>query len=242
MLHQLTQSRLQEGSDESGTKQSSLNDISPKDFSSSISYAFQLATAQGPLCHEPMQGVAVFLEDVAVTSDQSHSVHEDLGRLSGEVINVVRRSIRLAFLEWSPRILLAIYSVSVQTPTEVLGRVYSVVSRRRGKIVSESMKEGTPFYTIVATIPIAESFGFSDEMRKRTSGGAQPQLIFAGFEALDEDPFWVPRTEEEQEDLGEWAERENVAKRYVDSVRTRKGLVVRGKLVDAEKQKTLKKN
>lgn len=60
---------------------------------------------------------------------------------------------------------------------------------------------------------------------------------------LDEDPFWVPFTEEDLEDLGETADRENVAKRYMDSVRKRKGLYVTGrKLVErAEKQKTLKR-
>lgn len=127
-------------------------------------------------------------------------------------------------------------------PAEVLGRVYGVITRRRGQILSEAMKEGTPFFTILALLPVAESFGFADEIRKRTSGAAQPQLVFAGFEALDEDPFWVPATEEELEDLGELADRENVAKAYVDAVRVRKGLVVTGrKLIDAEKQKTLKK-
>jgi ribosome assembly protein 1 len=65
-------------------------------------------------------------------------------------------------------------------------------------------------------------------MRKRTAGLAQPQLKFAGFEILDEDPFWVPRTEEEMEDLGEFGDKENIAKRYVDSVRDRKGLLVSG--------------
>ena len=125
---------------------------------------------------------------------------------------------------------------------EVLGRVYGVITRRRGRIISEVMKEGTPFFTIMALLPVAESFGFAEEIRKRTSGAAQPQLIFAGFEALDEDPFWVPATEEELEDLGELADKENVAKRYMDAVRSRKGLVVQGrKLIDAEKQKTLKK-
>lgn len=104
------------------------------------------------------------------------------------------------------------------------------------------MKEGTPFYSILAIIPVAESFGFSDEIRKRTSGAASPQLIFAGYEMLDQDPFWVPATVEELEDLGELADKENVAKRYMDRVRRRKGLVVQGrKLVDAEKQKTLKR-
>ena len=240
-----------------------------RDFCDKIAYAFQLATGQGPLCLEPIQGVAVFLEELAV-----HGEELDMGRLTGEAIRLVRDGISQGFLDWSPRIMLAMYSCEIQAsskPTilvsrpfvcvcvcviciqstnckfamlaEVLGRVYAVITRRRGRILSETMKEGTPFFTILSLLPVAESFGFAEEMRKRTSGAAQPQLIFAGFEALDEDPFWVPATEEELEDLGELADRENIAKRYVDAVRTRKGLMVKGrKLVkDAEKQKTLKK-
>ena len=109
--------------------------------------------------------------------------------------------------------------------------------------MSESLKEGTPFFTILSVLPVAESFGFSDEIRKRTSGAASPQLVFQGFEMLDEDPFWVPFTEEELEDLGELADKENVAKRYMDRVRVRKGLAVKGRklVADAEKQKTLKR-
>ena len=53
----------------------------------------------------------------------------------------------------------------------------------------------------------------------------------------------MPFTEDQLEDLGELADRENVAKRYMDRVRARKGMVVQGrKLVrDAEKQKNLKR-
>ncbi|PYI26955.1 P-loop containing nucleoside triphosphate hydrolase protein [Aspergillus indologenus CBS 114.80] len=211
-----------------------------RDFNDKIAYAFQLATGQGPLCQEPMQGVAVFLEELSANSTNGEDL--DLGRLTGEAIRLVRESISQGFLDWSPRIMLAMYSCEIQASTEVLGRVYGVITRRRGRILSETMKEGTPFFTILALLPVAESFGFADEIRKRTSGAAQPQLIFAGYEALDEDPFWVPATEEELEDLGELADRENVAKRYMDAVRRRKGLVVQGrKLIDAEKQKTLKK-
>ncbi len=118
-----------------------------------------------------------------------------------------------------------------------------MITRRRGRVLSEAMKEGTPFFTILSLLPVAESFGFSDEIRKRTSGAASPQLIFQGFDILDEDPFWVPFTEDDLEDLGELADKENVAKRYMDSVRNRKGLMVSGKKLvkDAEKQKTLKR-
>ncbi|KAI0861026.1 P-loop containing nucleoside triphosphate hydrolase protein [Xylaria cubensis] len=209
-----------------------------------ITYAFQLATNQGPLCNEPVQGVGVIIEDLAVTATEEDAPARDrLGRLTGEVIKTVQQSIRQGFLDWSPRLMLAMYSCEIQASTEVLGRVYDVLTRRRGRVLSEQMKEGTPFFTIQSLLPVAESFGFADDMRKRTSGAAQPQLIFAGFEVLDEDPFWVPFTEDDLEDLGELADKENVAKRYMDGVRRKKGLLVEGRQqrVAAEKQKTLKR-
>ncbi|KAK5078571.1 Cytoplasmic GTPase/eEF2-like protein (ribosomal biogenesis) [Lithohypha guttulata] len=230
-------------------------------FADKVTYAFQLATTQGPLCREPMQGVAVFLEKIDYTphshphefpSEETNNTSpdaSDIGRLTGELITTTRETIRHSFLDWSPRILLATYTCTIQATPDVLGRVYSVLTRRRGTIQSESLLEGTPYFTILATLPVAESFGFSDEIRKRTSGLAQPMLVFSGFRRLegadDVDPFWVPRTEEELEDLGVVGERENVAKRYVDSVRRRKGLLVKGSRGvgrDAEKQKTLKKD
>jgi ribosome assembly protein 1 len=59
---------------------------------------------------------------------------------------------------------------------------------------------------------------------------------------LDIDPFWIPFTADELEDLGEKADRENLAKKYMDAVRERKGLTTTKKLVeDGEKQKNLRK-
>jgi ribosome assembly protein 1 len=206
-----------------------------------VAYAFQLATYQGPMCNEPMQGVAVFLEDICTNTTQEEA-NQNLGRLTGEIIRTTRESIHQGFLDWSPRILLAMYSCEIQASAEVLGRVYSVITRRRGRIISESLLEPSTNFTILALLPVAESFGFSDEIRQRTSGFAAPQLVFEGYEAVDENPYWTPWTETELEDLGEKADRENVAKRYVDAVRERKGLFVKRKVVEsAEKQKTLKR-
>ncbi|KAK3955287.1 P-loop containing nucleoside triphosphate hydrolase protein [Pseudoneurospora amorphoporcata] len=220
--------------------------LHPAHFSDKIMYGFQLATQQGPLCNEPVQGIAVFVEEVMVAQtedDEASSARDRIGRLTGEVIKTVQQSIHKGFLDWSPRLMLAMYTCEIQASTEVLGRVYDVLTRRRGRVQSEAMNEGTPFFTIQALLPVAESFGFADDMRKRTSGAAQPQLIFTGYEILDEDPFWVPFTEDDLEDLGEFGDRENVAKRYMDSVRRRKGLLVEGRNVatNAEKQKTLKR-
>lgn len=116
-----------------------------------------------------------------------------------------------------------------------------MISKRKGRILSEEMRDGTSFFSIESRIPVAESFGFSDELWKRTSGAVSPQLIFDGFEVLDIDPFWVPTTEEELEDLGEKADRENLGKRYMESIRKRKGLFIEEILIkDAAKQRTLK--
>ena len=236
---------------ENGTQATEASKSPAPDYSDTIAYAFQLATSQGPLCREPTQGTAVFLEEITQQSHPAPSPSDptsttlESGRLTGELITSIRETIRSAFLDWSPRILLAMYSCTIQATPEVLGKVYSVLTRRRGSILSEDLLEGTPYFTIAATLPVAESFGFSEEIRKRTSGLAQPMLRFTGFEMLDDvDPFWVPSTEEELEDLGVHGERENVAKRYVDSVRRRKGLLVKGARGgrDAEKQKTLKSN
>ncbi|KAG0125842.1 hypothetical protein HOY82DRAFT_570872 [Tuber indicum] len=208
-----------------------------------ISHAFQLTTAQGPLCHEPIQGIACFVEGAINSPDDENLEGAAARSRNYEIIASVRDAIRQGFLDWSPRLLMAMYSCDIQASTEVLGKVYGVITRRRGRIVAEEMKEGTPFFTIKALLPVAESFGFGDDIRKRTSGAASPQLIFTGYEMLfDEDPFWTPFTEDELEDLGELADRENVARKYMDVVRVRKGLPVQKKLVaNANKQKTLKR-
>ena len=215
--------------------------LDPRSFSDKIAYAFQLATARGPMCHEPLHGVAVFLESLNVPPALSPTM--TMGHLTGELIKTVQSSIHLGFNDWSPRIMLAMYSCEIAASPEVLGRVYNVLSRRHGTIITEELKEGTPFYSILSHLPVAESFGFAEEIRKRTSGAAQPQLVFSGFEVLDEDPFWEPRTVEELEDFGELGDRERLSRKYVDGVRVRKGMLVKGRaqVRDAEKQKTLKR-
>ncbi|CAB4436156.1 unnamed protein product [Rhizophagus irregularis] len=218
-------------------------ELSIRDFVEGIHTGFQLATKSGPLCAEPLMGVAYFLEDFTInTNDEDVDISEVRSKLGGQIITTMRDACNKGFLEWSSRLMLAMYSCDVQATTDTLGRVYGVISRRRGRITSEELKEGTTFFQIFALLPVVESFGFADEIRKRTSGAASPQLIFSGFEMLNEDPFWVPTTEEELEDLGEKSDRENLAKRYMETVRKRKGMFIDKKIVEhAEKQRTLKK-
>ena len=165
-------------------------------------------------------------------------------QVRGAFITQFRDGFRGVFTnDWSPRLMLACYACEIQCSADVLGRVYGVLSKRRGRVTGEEIKEGTPFFSVSSTMPVVESFGFGDHLRKQTSGQAQPQLVFVGFQLLDEDPFWVPRTEDELEDFGVMGDREILAKKYVDAVRERKGLFVEKKVVrgGAEKQRTLKR-
>lgn len=59
-----------------------------------------------------MQGVAVFLEDLSVQAGANEEL--DKGRLTGDAIKLVREGISQGFLDWSPRIMLAMYSCEIQ--------------------------------------------------------------------------------------------------------------------------------
>ena len=60
--------------------------------------------------------------------------------------------------------------------------MYGVLSKRDGRILEEDMKEGSSTFLIDAVLPVVESFGFAEEIRKRTSGLAIPQLRFSHWE------------------------------------------------------------
>ncbi|XP_053733471.1 elongation factor-like GTPase 1 [Synchiropus splendidus] len=165
------------------------------------------------------------------------------GPVSGQLIAAMKEACRLAFQAQPQRLMAAMYTCEIMATADVLGRVYSVLGKREGRVLQEEMKEGTDMFIIKAVLPVAESFGFADEIRKRTSGLASPQLVFSHWEVIGSDPYWVPTTEEEYLHFGEKADSINQALKYINGVRRRKGLYVEEKIVEhAEKQRTLSKN
>ncbi|XP_068457676.1 elongation factor-like GTPase 1 [Clinocottus analis] len=165
------------------------------------------------------------------------------GPVSGQLIAAVKDACRHAFQAQPQRLMAAMYTCEIMATADVLGRVYGVLGKREGRVLHEEMKEGTDMFLIKAVLPVAESFGFADEFRKRTSGLASPQLVFSHWEVISSDPYWVPTTEEEYLHFGEKADSANQSLKYMNAVRRRKGLYVEEKIVEhAEKQRTLSKN
>ena len=104
------------------------------------------------------------------------------GARSGQIISAVKDGCRQAFSLQQVRLMAAMYTCTIQAPADVLGRMYGVISKREGRVLGEEMKEGSDVFIVNAVLPVAESFGFTDEIRKRTSGLARPLLQFTHWE------------------------------------------------------------
>ncbi|KAI0304395.1 P-loop containing nucleoside triphosphate hydrolase protein [Multifurca ochricompacta] len=135
-----------------------------REFDVDIETGFQIATFHGPLCAEPMEGMAFFVERVTIDKEgiEKENDQNRLSQITGSLISAVKEGCRNGLLDWSPRLKLAMYSCDIQASADVLGRVHGVVAKRRGRIIAEEMKEGTSFFTVSALLPVVESFGFAD--------------------------------------------------------------------------------
>lgn len=214
-------------------------------FESCFINGFQLATLAGPLCEEPMMGVGFLIYDWQILEKVTTiGVHSPYGPLSGQLMSTVKEGCRKAFQMQPQRLVAAMYSCSILVNTEVLGRMYALLNKRHGRILHGDLASGSGgTFNVTAFLPVAESFRFASEVRKQTSGLANPQLVFSHWEVIDLDPFWRPSTEEEYLLYGEKADSENYARVYMNNVRKRKGLPTDEKVVEhAEKQRTLSKN
>lgn len=116
------------------------------------------------------------------TTKKIQSSLDRLGPFSGQLMSAVKEGCRRAFQLQPMRLVAAMYTCHVQATAEVLGRLYAVIGKREGRVLSETMMEGSDVFDVEAVLPVAESFGFSEEIRKRTSGLANPQLVFSHWE------------------------------------------------------------
>ncbi|KAL7497726.1 hypothetical protein ACHAWT_009323 [Skeletonema menzelii] len=216
-----------------------------QDMRGSALAGFQLAMRAGPLCEEPVQGVAVILEsaEIAMREDSTKKFTPAKELSGGMVVAALRSGIRCALLSRPARIVEGHLKLTLHSSLAGLGSLHAVLSKRRGRVVTDSMVDGTDLIQVTATIPQAESFGLAPELLKKSSGEVTaPELVFSHWEVLEEDPFWVPTTEDEREDHGDLTTAsDSDALKYIRSVRSRKGLLVDSSkiVVAAEKQRTL---
>jgi elongation factor 2 len=136
---------------------------------------FRWACQNGPLCEEPIRGVKVKLVDVMLHEDPVH-------RGPAQIMPAVRRAILGSFLTANAIILEPVYKIGVSVPAQWVGDCSSIITRKRGRILSSEQKGALTMIT--GYIPVAETFGLSAEMRSATSGHAFWQCTFDHWEKV----------------------------------------------------------
>jgi elongation factor 2 len=148
----------------------------------SVVGGFAWATQQGPMCEEQMRGTRFNLFDVVLHADAIH-------RGMGQIMPTARRVCFSSLLTAQPNLLEPVYLCNISVPQDAMGNVYGVLTRRRGHVFSEEQRPGTPQMTLLAYLPVMESFGFTADLRSNTGGKAFPQCSFDHWEPMSGDPY-----------------------------------------------------
>jgi len=166
----------------------------------SVIAGLQWVTKLGVIAEEPMRAIRFNLMDVTLHADAIH-------RGGGQLIPTARRVFYAAQLTAEPRLMEPIFLVEIQCPQTVIGGIYSVMNKRRGQIIEEIQRPGTPLLTVRAYLPVMESFGFTQDLRSQTGGQAFPQCVFDHWKVITLSPF-----------------EEGKSKQIINEIRKRKGL------------------
>jgi elongation factor 2 len=158
-----------------------------------VTSGFEYACRAGPLCGEPLRHVKVNLMEIQLNENTEY-------RTPVEIMHGVGKVIFGSFLTANPILLEPVYRTVISVPAELAGECSRIITSRRGKLSAFEQK-GT-LTIITGHIPVAETFGLSEELRSATSGRA----------------FW-------QSMFGRWGKvPENLAANVIKEVRKKKGL------------------
>jgi len=89
---------------------------------------------------------------------------------------------RETFRRADPVLLEPVMKVEVETPTEFQGVVTGGISSKRGVILGTEARQG--FTVIQAEVPLAEMFGYSNDLRSSTQGKATFSMEFLKYQRL----------------------------------------------------------
>ncbi|NIK59083.1 elongation factor G [Kribbella shirazensis] len=131
----------------------------PQEYVRAVEAGCRDALAQGPLGGHPVTGVRVTLTDGAThPKDSSEMAFRTAGRLG---LREALRASAMVLLE-------PVAEVTATVPEDAVGGVLGDLAARRGRISGSTARPGT--MVIVASVPLAELFGYATQLRSRTQG------------------------------------------------------------------------
>ncbi len=142
----------------------------PKEFIPAVRKGFEEMMGKGPVAGYPVVGLTVELQDGSFHDVDSSDMAFKL---------TARECFREHFNRMKPVLLEPIMKMEVECPEEFQGSVVGQVSSKRGMIVETETNNGVT--VIIAEVPLAETFGYSTELRSNTQGQGTFSMEFAKY-------------------------------------------------------------
>ena len=145
----------------------------PKEYIPAVRKGCEKAMETGPVSGYPMVDVAVtLLEGSYHDVDSSEMAFEIAGSMA------VKEAAKKAF----PVLLEPVMKVEVTCPEHNTGDVVGDVNGRRGRL--ETMESTGTVQKILAFVPLAEMFGYANDLRSKTQGPASFSMDFDNYELV----------------------------------------------------------
>ena len=137
--------------------------------------AFEQVMDESLLAREPAVKMKVKLMDAVLHEDSIH-------RGPGQVYPAVRDGIKGAIEQAGPVLYEPLQIIQIDAPQDMMGNISAVVQNRRGQVLDMEQFEDT--MSIIAKIPVAESFGLTGDLRSATGGRGSFFVKAQTFEPL----------------------------------------------------------
>jgi elongation factor G len=145
----------------------------PTEYIPAVEKGFRESIHKGPVAGYEVMGVHMRLEDGSY-----HDV--DSSTMAFEIC--ARDCFRETFKKADPVLLEPIMKVEVEIPTEFQGPVTGALSAKRGVILGTESRSG---YTVITSeVPLAEMFGYSNDLRSMTQGKGSFSMEFLKYQKV----------------------------------------------------------
>ena len=131
----------------------------PKNFIPAIEKGFGKMMEKGPVAGYPVVGIKVVLDDGS---------YHDVDSSDMAFMLTAQECFRENFSKLKPVLLEPLMLMEIECPEEFQGTVVGQVSSKRGMVVSTETENKVT--TIIAHVPLAETFGYSTTLRSATQG------------------------------------------------------------------------
>jgi elongation factor G len=131
----------------------------PKNYIPAVEKGFRNMLAKGPVAGFPVVGIKVELQD---------GTYHEVDSSDMAFMLTAQECFRENFSKLKPVLLEPIMLMEIECPEAFQGQVVGGVASKRGMIVSTDTLNGVT--KIIAEVPLAETFGYSTDLRSSTQG------------------------------------------------------------------------